>query len=175
MQAIDWQSVFMPETPIIEIVVRGSVMYLSLFLLLRFVLRREAGALGITDILLIVLLADAAQNGMAGDYHSITDGLVLVATLVAWSLLLNWLSYRYPFFRKLIRPPRVMLVRDGSIIGEALDREKISEDELMGEIRNHGVESLTEVKRAYIESDGMISVITVGGKRDETPPRSAIL
>jgi len=175
MQAVDWHSVLMPDTSILEIVARGSIMYLSLFLLLRFVLRRETGALGITDILLIVLLADAAQNGMAGDYHSVTDGLVLVATLVGWSMLLDWLSYRYPFFRKLIRPPRVMLVRNGRIIRGALDQEKISEDELMGEIRGHGVEDIREVKRAYIESDGMISVITMDERRNETPPRDALL
>jgi len=149
-------------------------MYIGLFLLLRFVLRREAGALGITDILLIVLLADAAQNGMAGDYHSITDGLILVCTLVGWSMLLNWLSYRYPLWRKLIRPPRVMLVCDGRIMADALDREKISEEELMGEIRNHGVENLRSVKRAYMESDGMISVITMSERSNESPPRDAL-
>jgi uncharacterized membrane protein YcaP (DUF421 family) len=157
---VDWQSVLMPDTPVLEIVVRGTVMYLSLFFLLRFVLRREAGALGITDLLVIVLLADAAQNGMAGDYQSISDGLILVVTLVAWAYVLNWLSFNSSFFRKVIRPPRVLLVRDGRPIDEALEKEKISMDELMGEVRTHGIDDLRRVKRAYIESDGMISVIT---------------
>jgi uncharacterized membrane protein YcaP (DUF421 family) len=157
---VDWQSLLLPDTPVLEIVVRGSVMYLSLFFLLRFVLRREAGALGITDLLVIVLLADAAQNGMAGDYQSISDGLVLVLTLVMWSYVLNWLSFKSTFFRRIIRPPRVMLVRDGEVIREALEQEKISVDELMGEVRTHGIEDLRKVRRAYIESDGMISVIT---------------
>lgn len=157
---VDWQSVLMPDAPVLEIVVRGSVMYLSLFFLLRFVLRREAGALGITDLLVIVLLADAAQNGMAGDYQSISDGLILVVTLVAWSYVLNLLSFRSNFFRRLIRPPRVMLVRNGEPLHDALEKEKISMDELMGEVRTHGIDDLRRVKRAYIESDGMISVIT---------------
>jgi uncharacterized membrane protein YcaP (DUF421 family) len=160
MFGVDWQSVFMPDTPVLEIVVRGTVMYLSLFFLLRFVLRREAGALGITDLLVIVLIADAAQNGMAGDYQSISDGLILVVTLVVWAYVLNWLSFNSPIFRKVIRPPRVLLVRDGRPIDEALEKEKISIDELMGEVRTHGIDDLRRVKRAYIESDGMISVIT---------------
>jgi uncharacterized membrane protein YcaP (DUF421 family) len=160
MFGVDWQSVFMPDTPVLEIVARGTVMYLSLFFLLRFVLRREAGALGITDLLVIVLIADAAQNGMAGDYQSISDGLILVVTLVVWAYVLNWLSFNSPFFRKMIRPPRVLLVRDGRPIDEALEKEKISMDELMGEVRTHGIDDLRRVKRAYIESDGMISVIT---------------
>jgi len=160
MFGVDWQSVFMPDTPVLEIVMRGTVMYLSLFVLLRFVLRREAGALGITDLLVIVLLADAAQNGMAGDYQSISDGLILVVTLVAWAYVLNWLSFHSVFFRKVIRPPRVLLVRDGRPLDDALEKEKISMDELMGEVRTHGIDDLRRVKRAYIESDGMISVIT---------------
>lgn len=160
LDVVDWRTLLMPDTPVLEIVVRGSVMYLSLFFLLRYVLRREAGALGITDLLVIVLLADAAQNGMAGDYQSISDGLVLVVTLVAWSYVLNWLSFRFAFFRRIIRPPRVMLIRNGRAIEDALEKEKISMDELMGEVRTHGIDDLRRVKRAYIESDGMISVIT---------------
>jgi uncharacterized membrane protein YcaP (DUF421 family) len=166
MFGVDWQSVFMPDTPVLEIVVRGTVMYLSLFFLLRFVLRREAGALGITDLLVIVLIADAAQNGMAGDYQSISDGLILVVTLVVWAYVLNWLSFNSPIFRKVIRPPRVLLVRDGRPIAEALEKEKISMDELMSEVRTHGIDDLRRVKRAYIESDGMISVITYKAHAD---------
>jgi uncharacterized membrane protein YcaP (DUF421 family) len=164
---VDWHSVLMPDTPVLEIVFRGSVMYLSLFLLLRF-LRREAGALGITDLLVIVLVADAAQNGMAGEYRSISDGLILVVTLVTWSYALDWLSFKYVFFRRIIRPRRVTLVRDGQVMQDALDKEKISKDELMGEIRTHGIDDLRRVKRAYIESDGMVSVITDKQQADDS-------
>ena len=83
MADIDWAGLFMPTTPALEIIVRGSVMYLALFAMLRFILRRETGSLGITDLLVIVLIADAAQNGMAGNYTSITDGLLLVITIIA--------------------------------------------------------------------------------------------
>jgi uncharacterized membrane protein YcaP (DUF421 family) len=72
--------------------VRGSTVYLTLFFLLRIVLRRESGGMGITDLLVIVLLADAVQNAMAGDYHSVPDGLLLGATLIFWSFALDWLT-----------------------------------------------------------------------------------
>ena len=93
MGDVDWARLFMPGTPLLEIIVRGSIMYVALFMLLRFILKRETGSLGITDLLVIVLIADAAQNGMAGSYQSITDGLVLVATIIGWSYLLNWLAF----------------------------------------------------------------------------------
>ena len=102
MGGVDWIKLFMPDTPVLEIVVRGSVMYLALFMMLRFILRRETGSLGITDLLVIVLIADAAQNGLAGSYHTITDGLLLVVTIIGWSYLLNWLAFRYPSWRRII-------------------------------------------------------------------------
>jgi uncharacterized membrane protein YcaP (DUF421 family) len=170
MSPIDWSRMLLPGTPVLEIVLRGSVMYLALFAMLRFILKREIGSLGITDLLVIVLVADAAQNGMAGDYHSVTDGIVLVATIVGWSYALNWLAFRSPWWRKVLHAPRVQLVRDGMILRASLEREKITEEELVAEIHAHGCEDVGDVRAAWIEPDGMVSVIRAGG-RDADAPR----
>ena len=69
----------------LELVLRGTAVYWALFLLFRFLLRRDAGSLGIADILLLVLIADASQNAMAGGYDSVGDGLVLIATIAGWN------------------------------------------------------------------------------------------
>ena len=63
---IDWRQMFVPQSSILEMVVRGTLMYLGMFVLLR-VFRRQAGSVSIADLLLIVIIADAAQNGMAGE------------------------------------------------------------------------------------------------------------
>ena len=80
---IDWESVFVPSLSILEVILRGSLIYLFLFIVLR-VLRRGAGAIGISDLLVVVLIADAAQNAMGSQYRSVTEGVVLVLTIVAW-------------------------------------------------------------------------------------------
>jgi uncharacterized membrane protein YcaP (DUF421 family) len=82
----------MPSLHIAEIILRGTIVYLFLFVLLR-ILRRGAGAIGISDLLVVVLIADAAQNAMASEYKSITEGLILVTTIVFWGLFsrLAWL------------------------------------------------------------------------------------
>ena len=159
MSDVDWVQLFKPDMPVLEIFVRGTIMYLSLFALLRFVLRREAGGLGITDLLVIVLVADAAQNGMAGEYRSVTDGLLLVATIVGWSHLLNWLAFRYPWMRRIVQPPRVPLVRDGRFLRRNLEREKITEEEMLSELHTQGCDDVSEVRAAWIEPDGEVSVI----------------
>lgn len=163
MGGVDWPSVFLPDQPILEIVARGSAMYVALFFLLRFIVKREAGTLAITDVLVIVLIADAAQNGMSGRYNSVADGVILVLTILGWSYLFDVLAFHFPLWRRILRPARVQLVRHGIKLDRNLAREKITEEELMGELRAHGCDRLDNVRAAYIESDGMISVIVDGG------------
>lgn len=155
---IDWNSVFVPTVSLVEIVLRGTLVYLLLFLLMR-VLRREAGALGISDLLVVVLIADAAQNAMSSDYKSITEGAVLVGTIIAWDYSLDWLGYRFPAFGRVLRPAPLPLVKDGSALRRNMRKEMVSMEELMSQLRQEGVEHLSEVKRCYLEGDGHISVI----------------
>src|SRR3954463_4141012 len=123
LSSIPWADMFKPGTPILEIVVRGTVIYLSLFVLLRMILKRQAGTLSISDLLLIVLIADAAQNGMAGEYKSVTDGILLVSVLVFWNFILDWLGFKVRWVGQLVHPPPRPLVKNGRILPENLRRE----------------------------------------------------
>lgn len=156
----DWKSVLLPATPLLEILIRGSVMYLGLFVLLRVILKRESGTTGVTNLLVIVLLADAAQNGMAGGYTSVGDGLLLVAVIIGWSYLLDALAFRWPAAARLIRPNSLLLVRHGRILRHNLRRELITDEELYGQLRQQGVDDLAQVREVRMESDGQLSVIT---------------
>jgi len=155
----DWAGIFRAETPLLEIFVRGTVMYLGILFLLRALLRREAGMVSLPDILMVVLLADAAQNGMADDYRSMTDGILLVGVIIFWNLFLDQLAFRFRAFARLIHPPPLPLIRNGQLIRRNLRRESISQDELWSRLRAQGVEQLSEVKAAYIEANGEITVI----------------
>jgi uncharacterized membrane protein YcaP (DUF421 family) len=155
---IDWHSVFVPSTSILEIILRGTLVYLFLFIVLRF-LRRSAGAIGISDLLVVVVIADAAQNAMGSKYESVTEGVVLVSTIVAWDYFFDWLAFRFPSIRPILRPRALLLIKDGKVLSRHLRREMISEDELLGELREQGVENVKDVKYSYMESDGHISVV----------------
>jgi uncharacterized membrane protein YcaP (DUF421 family) len=161
---IDWNSVFVPTVSLAEIVIRGTLVYLLLFFVMR-VLRREAGALGISDLLVVVLIADAAQNAMSSEYKSVTEGAVLVGTIIAWDYLLDWLGYKFPALGRLLRPAPLPLVKDGKALRRNMRKEMISMDELMSLLREESVEHISDVKRCYLEGDGHISVIkkTSGG------------
>ena len=143
----------------LELIARGTIMYWFLFALFRFVLRRDAGAVGIADILLIVLIADASQNAMAGGYESVAEGCVLVGTLIGWNYLLDWASYRWEAVRKFAEPEPLLLIDRGRVLARNLRREFLTRDDLDAQLRENGITSPAEVKKAYMESDGKFSVI----------------
>ncbi|MGQ0654275.1 MAG: DUF421 domain-containing protein [Betaproteobacteria bacterium] len=162
--SVDWSELFRLSVSPIELIVRGTAMYWFLFLLFRVVIRRRIGAVGMGDILILVIVADAAQNAMSGEYRSITDGFILVGTLIAWTVLSDWLSFRFPALEKILQPPPLLLVRDGRIQHRNLRHEFVSEDELRSKLREKGVADLGVVKEAHMESDGEVSVVRADGK-----------
>jgi uncharacterized membrane protein YcaP (DUF421 family) len=166
LSQLDWSTIFVPTLPIAEIFLRGTVIYLLLFGILR-VLRREAGAISVGDLLVVVLVADAAQNAMASDYKSITEGVVLVGTIVGWDYFLNWLGYRSRWVHDLLRPAPLPLIKDGRLLRRNLRQELITTDELMSELRQQGIDSVAAVRRCYLEGDGHFSVITDQGEKSE--------
>ncbi len=156
---IDWAELFGLSMPVAEIILRGSAIYWFLFCIFRFLIRRDVGSVGIADILILVLVADASQNAMAGEYKSVTDGMVLISTLIFWNMLLDWLAFRFPAIRRLAEPGTLVLVRNGRLVRRNLRREFITEDELLAQLRKQGIERIEQVKTVYLEADGNFSVI----------------
>lgn len=163
-EEIDWNALLVPSTSLVEIFLRGTLVYLFLFFIFRF-LRREAGSIGIGDVLVVVLIADAAQNAMSSDYRSITEGAVLVGSIAFWDYALEWLGYRYESIGRLLQPRPLLLIKDGQLQRRNMRQEMITPDELMGQLREHGVEKPEQVKKCYLESTGRISVIKGGTRR----------
>jgi uncharacterized membrane protein YcaP (DUF421 family) len=159
---LDWHRMLVPHVPILETIIRGTVMYLTMFALLR-IFRRQTGSLGPADLLVLLLIADAAQNGMADDYKSITEGIVLVGTIMGWEYAIDWMSYRVPAFGKSIERDPLLLIRNGQIIEKNLERELITRDDLFSQLRQKGVDGLAQVACCFLEGDGHISVITAAG------------
>jgi uncharacterized membrane protein YcaP (DUF421 family) len=164
---VDWTAMWMPKIAIVELILRGTIMYLALFALFRVVVRRQMGSLSLTDLLLIVLIADAAQNALAGDYRSIPEGLVLCATMIGWNYLLDWLSYRSPTLRRWLEPPALPLIKEGRMQRRNMRSELVTEEELMSHLRQQGATDPKEVQSAFLEPDGTISVIKYEGSKNE--------
>jgi len=170
MPPIDWHKMFVPSVSPLELVLRGSIMYLAILAAMR-IFRRQAGSLNTADLLVVVLVADAAQNGMASEYFSVTEGLVLIGTIYAWNYLLDVAAFRWLAIHRLLNPPPLPLVTDGTVLRRNLRQEMLTLDDLMEQLREQGVERLSEVRHCCLEGDGHLSVIRRKEGEDGPPPR----
>jgi uncharacterized membrane protein YcaP (DUF421 family) len=165
---MDFAALFAIEVPPLELVLRGTLMYWFLLLIFRFVLRRDPGSLGVADILLVVIISDAAQNGMSGSYQTFGEGFILVGTLVFWNYALDWAACRWELVHKLTEPEPLQLVKDGQMLMRNMRKQFLTREDLEAQLRQAGVEDVGRVRAAYLEGDGKLSVLKF--EADEGPP-----
>jgi len=159
LMTVHWSELFGLSVPPLELIVRGSALYLFLLLLFRVVIKRRMGAIGMADILVLVIISDASQNAMAGEYKTVTDGFILISTIIGWNYLFDWASYRFPRLHKLLEPPPLLLIQNGRVLKRNLRVEYVSDQELTSKLRENGVDDPREVEKAYLEPDGAFTVI----------------
>jgi uncharacterized membrane protein YcaP (DUF421 family) len=164
----DWGPIFEPTVPLLESFVRGSIIFLALLALMRIVGQRESGGLGITDVLIVVLVAEAAAPGLHGSSESITDAMVLVVAVLFWSVVVDAIAYRSPRLARILKARPKALIAEGELDRRVMRRELMTNDEVRSQLRLHGIQDVAQVERAYIEPNGMISLV----RRDhsETEP-----
>lgn len=162
--SINWHEILVPTTNPLELIIRTSLMYLLILAGFRL-FRRDAGSISVSDLLVVVLIADAAQNGMAGEYKSVTEGGIVVATIFAWNYALDWLAFRSDVIHWLLHPPTLLLIRNGRILPRNLEAQLITRQDLMEQLREQGVEDVRTVRKCCLESDGKMSVIRASSEQ----------
>ena len=167
---VDWERLFVPEMSLLEILIRGTFIYLALCILLRVVLKRQAGKVSLSDLLVVTLVAGVCRNPLVKDAYSITDSILVVATVLVWSYLLDWMSYHFPVIHGLLHPPAVPLIRNGQILSDKLEGELMTETQLGSKLRRKGVREPEEVAEAWMEGDGHVSVIKKSEQHSKNGP-----
>ncbi|MCC2957419.1 DUF421 domain-containing protein [Massilia sp. IC2-477] len=153
-----WSELFLVETPLLELAARGTILYFVILFLMRFMPRRTGGELATMDLIFLLLIAEAASNAF-GEYRSVSEGLVLVLVLMGWNFAVNAASWRFRWIERLVSSPPIEVVRNGKMLKRNMRREFLTEEELMSALRQQGVASVEEVRTAYIEGEGAITVI----------------
>jgi len=143
-----------------------ALVYFFLIIAIIIFGKKELSQLSITDLVFILLISNAVQNAMVnGDWQSFFMGLIAAATLFILNFILKMLTYRNPQLRRLIVGHPTALIENGEMQVKNLTSEKITEEELMAAVREHGVDAVKDVKLAMLESDGNISVISFDSDR----------
>lgn len=169
-----WAPILLPGAPVAELIVRASAIYLFLWAFLRVLPTRQLGRFGVTDLLVLLLLAAAVRMGLTGHHFSVGDAIISATVLIGWDQGMNALAYRVKPLRALLRQDPTPIVENGAILRRHARRELLTESDIMEKLRERGFDSLQNVRKAYVEPDGRISVIPVRSEQvspgDRTTP-----
>jgi uncharacterized membrane protein YcaP (DUF421 family) len=152
---------------IIDNVVRSAMVYLAILAALRTAGKRHVAQLSIVDFVLVLLVSNAVQNAMVGDDNTLPGGLAAAFTLVAINVLLTRLVLRNERLGYFLEGEPTLLVRNGQVLDNHLQRECIRRSELEAAIREHGFRDVSCVKQAILEIDGSISVVPYNDHPEE--------
>lgn len=142
-----------------ELVLRAAVVYVAVLFLLRLAGKRELGQMTPFDLVVILVIANAVQNAMTGPDTSLLGGIIVATTIVVLNTIVSRFGTRVPFFSRALLGSPTLLVHDGALIERHLAREGITREEVQMAAREHGIESLADIRSAVLEVDGSISVI----------------
>jgi uncharacterized membrane protein YcaP (DUF421 family) len=146
----------------VDLVLRTIVVFALLMVLTRVIGRRELSSLEPFDLILLIILGDAVQQGLTQDDYSLTGAFLVVGTFAVLQVFVSWLGYRFPRARPLLEGEPIVVVQNGNVIERNMKRERLTIEELAEAARQQQIESLADVKWAVLETNGQISFISKG-------------
>jgi uncharacterized membrane protein YcaP (DUF421 family) len=143
-----------------EIVLRTISVYLFIILAIRLFGKTELAQLSVTDLVFILLISNSVQNAMVGPDTSLAGGLTAAGGLFLLNFIIKRITYKSKSISKFLQGEPIMLVHDGVILKNHLEKVRLTEEELLAAMREHGVNSIRKVDLAVLEADGNISILS---------------
>jgi uncharacterized membrane protein YcaP (DUF421 family) len=146
-----------------DIVIRTVAVFFFLLVLTRVIGRRELSSLEPFDLILLIVLGDAVQQGLTQDDYSVTGALLVVGTFAVLQVFVSWIGYRFPRARPILEGEPIIVVQEGKLIERNVRRERLTVAEIAEEARNQQIATLDDVQWAVLETNGRISFIKKSG------------
>jgi uncharacterized membrane protein YcaP (DUF421 family) len=142
-----------------DIVLRALTTFIFLFVLTRIIGKRELGSLQPFDLLLLIVLGDALQQGMTQDDYSLTGAFLIVGTFAVLQVGVSWVGFRFPGARPILEGEPIIVLQDGKLIERNLRRERLTLDDIAEGARKQGIAHLADVRFVILETDGTLSFL----------------
>ena len=147
-----------------DAIVRGLAVYLFLLILFRIAGRRTLGSITNFDFVLLLIISEATQNAMIGNDYSVTNGFLVILTLVGLDIVLSYMKQRFPAMERYLDGLPLILVDQGRPLKELMHRARVDERDILAAAREkHGLERMDQIKYAILETNGMISIVPKTG------------
>ena len=158
------QDLFQLSAPWWHFVLRACAIYVLVMVLVRVSGKRAVGQFTPFDLVLLILIGNAVQNGINGGDDSLTGAAIMATTLIALNYGIAFVTSRNRKVEKFVEGVLVVLARNGKLFDHVLCRELVSREDFREALRMNGVEDVSEVELALLETNGSISVVK---KRDD--------
>lgn len=142
-----------------ELILRATAVFFFLWIVMRAMGKRELVEMTSFELVLVIVMGDAVQQGITQEDYSVTGAILAVGTIALWVLATSYMSFRWKRSRPVIDGLPTVLVQNGEVLQEALKIERMSEDELLAAAREKGLSNLNEIRFAILEGDGKFSFI----------------
>jgi len=142
-----------------DIALRAAALYAFVVLLMRVTGRRELSTLSAIDLVLLIILGDAIQQGLTQDDYSVTGAIIAVSTIAALQVGSSFVSFRFRRVRRVLEGEPIVIIEDGKLIERNLKRERLTEDEIAEEMRAQQIAAVEDVEWGILETNGTMSFI----------------
>jgi len=142
-----------------DIVFRAIALYVFVVFVMRVIGRRELSSMTPFDLVLLIILGDAIQQGLTQDDYSVTGAVLAIATIASLQVLTSYLSFKSRRARKIFEGEPIVLVERGALVDRNLKRERMTPDEVAEEMRQQQISSIDDVEWGILEANGSISFI----------------
>lgn len=142
-----------------DIALRAIFLYAFVVLLMRVMGRRELSSLSAVDLVLLIVLGDAIQQGLTQDDYSVTGAIIAISTIAALQVGISYLSFRSRRARRILEGEPIVIIQDGKLIERNLRRERLAEEDVAEEMRSQQIGSVEDVQWGIVESNGGMSFI----------------
>ena len=142
-----------------DLVLRAIALYLFVLILMRMVGRRELSSLTPVDLVLLVVLGDALQQGLTQDDYSVTGAIIVITTIALLQVLTSYITYLSRRAKRVIDGDPIVLIEDGKLLERNLRRQRLRPEDVAEEMRLQGIGNFTDVRWGIVESNGGFSFI----------------
>jgi uncharacterized membrane protein YcaP (DUF421 family) len=153
-------NILVPDISIAEKLLRSVAVYTFLLVAFRLCGKRQLGQLSAFDLVVLLIISNVVQNAVIGNDNSLGGGLLGATTILLLNLLVAYVTFRFRRADRVIEHSPTVLVRHGRILRDNLRRERLGPRDLRAALRHHGVVSIRDIRYAFLEEDGHVSVIT---------------
>src|SRR5215208_7720645 len=141
-------------------ILRGLVVYVFLLLLFRIAGRRTLSEMTSFDFVLLLIVSEATQNAMIGNDYSVTNGVLVILTLIGLDIGLSVMKQRFPAMERYLDGLPLIIVDEGRPLKALMEKARVDEEDIMSSARDkHGLERMEQIKYAVLERNGGISII----------------